>query len=732
MKKFIIAMCITVVLVFFADAAYYRLGWYIDLAPSAPVTSFVKTDGKQILMEKDGRFEQFEIKGVNLGSSIPGEWSTDYAIDHDTYLRWFGQIQEMGANTIRVHTIMNDEFYNALYDYNKDREDPLLVLQGVWVNDYMQNSHRDAYDKEIYETFLGDCRMMVDAIHGNKKVALGRNASAGSGYYLNDISPWVIGYVLGVEWENVTVAYTDKKYEGNEEYTRYIGEYLYTSEEASPFEAMLTRVGDKLIEYESNRYKTQKLISFSNYTGTDPFDYPQDVTDYFMKCAKIDVEHIRSTDKLISGQFASYHVYPSYPDYLDNIDDWSPYDIGEKELYSTEEYGINTYRAYLSMLNRHHEMPVIITEFGISTGRGIEHIDRNTHRDQGNMSENEQGEAIVRCCEDIKAAGCSGCCVFSWQDEWSRRTPNTMYAVNLKRNPYWSDYQTNGQYFGLLSFDPGEKTSVCYVDGDLSEWDEADIVQSDDSGSISTKYDEKFIYFMIHKNNMDLGSEKLFVPIDVTPKSGSSYCDEYDLLFDSAADFLLVLDGKDNSRLTVQKRYEALRSTYAREVYGFDAYLRGHIPDKDDPGFVEINMIINENVFSKVPGEKLPAEVFETGKLTFGNANPESGDFNSLADFIVNGSDVEIRLPWQLLNFADPSRMSIHDDYYEGDNYGIEYITVKSLKIGASDGKDEKRITMSPVALKGWGDNVTYHERLKSSYYTLQSYWDPSVKADQS
>ncbi len=494
MKKFIIAVCIIVLLVIFADAAYFRLGWYIDLKPSAPVTSFVKTDEKKILMKKDGSYEEFEIKGINLGSSIPGEWSTDYAIDHDTYLRWFGQIKELGVNTIRIHTLMDDDFYNALYDYNKDNEDPVWILQGVWVNDYMQNSHRDAYDKDICDTFLTDCRTMLDAIHGNKRLSLGRNASSGSGNYLKDVSPWVIGYILGVEWENVTVAYTDNKYIENKEYNSYTGDYMYTSGNATPFEAMLAMAGDKLIEYESNRYKTQKLIAFTNYPATDPFDYPSEVSDYFMKCAKIDVEHIKNTDKFITGQFASYHVNPYYPDYLKYIEDWSEFYDGEKELYLTSDGTVNTYRAYLSFLNKHHSMPVVITEFGFSTGRGIEHIDTNTHRDQGNMSEQEQGEAIISCIEDIKAAGCSGCCVFSWQDEWSRRTPNTMYTVNLKRNPYWSDYQTNGQYFGLLTFDPGEETSICYVDGDISEWKESDIVCSDDSGSLSVKYDEKFIY----------------------------------------------------------------------------------------------------------------------------------------------------------------------------------------------------------------------------------------------
>lgn len=31
-------------------------------------------------------------------------------------------IQELGANTIRVYTILHDDFYNAFYDYNTARE----------------------------------------------------------------------------------------------------------------------------------------------------------------------------------------------------------------------------------------------------------------------------------------------------------------------------------------------------------------------------------------------------------------------------------------------------------------------------------------------------------------------------------------------------------------------------------------------------------------------------------
>ena len=112
-----------VLLIFAWNTAYYELGIYIDLDPDRPVTTFMTTDSDTIYMERDGQAVPFEIRGVNMGVGLPGEWATDYAIDQETYLRWFGWIQEMGANTIRVYTILHDDFYNAFYEYNTQREE---------------------------------------------------------------------------------------------------------------------------------------------------------------------------------------------------------------------------------------------------------------------------------------------------------------------------------------------------------------------------------------------------------------------------------------------------------------------------------------------------------------------------------------------------------------------------------------------------------------------------------
>ena len=91
MKKFILAACAAVLLIFAGYTAYYRFGIYFrTLDDGAPVTTFMKTEGKNILMKREEQYVPFEIRGVDMGVGIPGHWATDYAIDKESYLRWFG------------------------------------------------------------------------------------------------------------------------------------------------------------------------------------------------------------------------------------------------------------------------------------------------------------------------------------------------------------------------------------------------------------------------------------------------------------------------------------------------------------------------------------------------------------------------------------------------------------------------------------------------------------------
>lgn len=711
MKKFLAGAATLIILLYLLNTAYYTWGFYIDLHPETPVSFAVQVREKEIYMDSGSGFEPFHIRGVDMGAGIPGHFATDYAIDKETYMRWFGEIKAMGANTIHVYTLLGPAFYEAVYEYNAGNPDPLYIIHGVWVNDYVQNSHVDAYDDSFLDTFIKDCRTLVDVIHGRKKLNLGYSTSSASGSYTKDISSWVLGYILGVEWEDVTVAYTDQM---QSDKSVYMGEYMYTSPEATPFEAMLAQTGDELIRYESDKYKQQRLVAFSNWPTTDPLSYPEEVLRLFMKCAQVDVEHILSTDKFLAGQFASYHVYAYYPDYLSYYESWKTQAVGRRWL---EDGQYNTYGAYLDMLNQHHTMPVIISEYGVPTSRGIAQNDITKTRTQGYMSEKDQGQAIIDSYEDIKKAGCAGSIIFTWQDEWFKRTWNTMANVDLTKTPFWSDYQTNEQYFGLLSFDPGKEESICYTDGDVSEWSESDRILSNPDFDLYGKYDEKYIYLRIH-GRFDFENEKLYIPVDVTPKTGSYYARAEGLRFERPADFLIILDGEENSRILVQERYDAFRAVFYENFGGENPFI--HPPDKDSPEFVPVYLALQIGQVMDPLTDTHALQKFETGRLTYGNGNPDSEDFNSLSDFIIHGDDVEIRLPWQLLNFSNPSEMQIHDDYYE--HFGIENLGIDSIYLGVGT-EGSGRIAMGALDLEGWGRKVTSHERLKQSYYMIRDYW---------
>lgn len=227
------------------------------------------------------------------------------------------------------------------------------------------------------------------------------------------------------------------------------------------------------------------------------------------------------------------------------------------------------------------------------------------------MSEKEQAEAAVSCYEDIMKAGCAGSVLFTWQDEWFKRTWNTMAYSDLTKTPYWCDVQTNEQHFGILAFDPeGALRLLC--GWGYGGMENVPAVVEQDGLTVAALYDEAYLTLRIHKEGYRFGEETLYVPLDVTPRSGSKTAVEQDrkpayerqgsesaapeegtivpLTFERPADFLLVLDGRDNSRVLVQERYEALRAVYSHLVYAEDAYLNP--PAVDATAFVPIRLML--------------------------------------------------------------------------------------------------------------------------------------------
>ena len=119
--------------------------------------------------------------------------------------------------------------------------------------------------------------------------------------------------------------------------------------------------------------------------------------------------------------------------------------------------------------------------------------------------------------------------------------------------------------------------------------------------------------------------------------------------------------------------------------------------------------------------ETIPFASYETGKLVLGDGNPDHKSYNSLTDFAVKDGNVEIAIPWQLLNVMDPSTKQIMGDLYQKE--GIEAVSVEDIYFGAALVKkgstESSELTLNPYSWEPW-ELPTYHERLKPSYYLLQ------------
>ena len=494
--------------------------------------------------------------------------------------------------------------------------------------------------------------------------------------------------------------------------TSFDGAYFTTTPEASAFETLLARLMDGMATYEAEKYGQQRLLAFINDPLNDPFAYETFYARQLGKYSRIDAEHIRPTEAFASGYFAAYSVSASFPDFSQYLSAGQRSALGEAlaEL-DTERFG----DGYVQLLNAYHTMPVLVASYGFSTARG-------TVSTEGPLNEQEQGERLVAAYEDFLSAGCAGAVVSTWQDVWTRRTWNTSYAVDVYESHRWHDLQSAGQSSGLLAFAPGSEASACVVDGDGSEWTEADVVWQANGLSLSVRQDAEGLYLLVRGEGVS-PQAALYIPIDVTPLSGATQSAQPSLRFARGADFLLCLSGAEDSRLLVQARYEALRENYLASTSGEDPF--ADPPAADSSLFVPIGMVtertgvLTEEEAAQAEGAPL-LPVYETGRLRQGTLDPADAAYDSLADFCYGDGLVEVRLPWQLLNFYSPAGAQVHADYYQ--HYGVEPLRIESIYLGVGLGETTEEISMSAYKLETW-QQPTYRERLKAAYWMLQESW---------
>ncbi len=732
MKKFIFILTSIILfssVIVFLFTNFYHLDTISSLIPhqkqevfkdqQTNLTSKVGKDKLQIY--KDGKWEDFLIKGVNIGISKPRYFPGEAAITKEEYTRWFQYIGEMNANAVRVYTLHPPAFYQALYDYNKKAKNPIYLFHGVWIDQTNLVKYQDTYNKAVTDQFKQSIADTIDVIHGN--IDIPKKPGHASGSYTADISPYVIGWIIGVEWDPHVVKNTNDK---NKRIPQ-INDKYFSTKQASPFEIWLAQMMNYTTAYEMNKYQWQRPVSFINWVTTDLIKHPSEpYPDEDL--VSVNPNHISITKDNKGGYFASYHIYPYYPDFLN----YEPKYV----QYIDKEGSKNSYAGYIHDLHSIHNMPILIAEFGVPSSRGMTH-ENIDGMNQGFISEKAQGEIDTKLFKNIVDEGLAGGLIFNWQDEWFKRTWNTMDYDDPNRRPFWYNAQTNEQHFGLLSFDPG-MTQKISIDGQKKDWEKLQIspaYNKTNNAVIDNLYatsDDGYLYLRIDYKKTYLAIDKINTKIlvdTIDDQGNKTIPDVNALTLNFGIDFLIDINNHSKSRVLVDSYYDTFYYKYTHEKL----YLKPlDYPNTKNNGiFDPIQLTLTKGFTIPTLNKNVPFKSYETGKLLEGITDPKSSQYNSLADYYIDkqANVIELRIPWALLNIKDPSQRQIMGDIWK--NGLTSHEITKGIRLGviAYDNEHKKILATLPRThnnmlqekdfyLYTWQkwDKPEYHERLKKSY----------------
>ena len=86
-----------------------------------------KIEDNMFYIYKADQWEKLVIKGVNIDD-------TPSDMKEKEFVKWFNEIGEMNANSIKVNTVQTPEFYKALGAYNKNTEKPIYLFQSILID----------------------------------------------------------------------------------------------------------------------------------------------------------------------------------------------------------------------------------------------------------------------------------------------------------------------------------------------------------------------------------------------------------------------------------------------------------------------------------------------------------------------------------------------------------------------------------------------------------------------
>ena len=677
--------------------------------PKVTVRSFGK--GFQ-MRDVDGIWKDFFVRGINMGLSEPGKYSPQFPQTVGTYTRWLDAISDMNANTIRIYTLPPPEFYKALHIHNTGKPDKkLYLLQGIWPED--ATNHGDFLAKEYKENFLKEIDYGIDAVYGRANIP--ERAGRASGIYTADVSAWLLGWLVGRPLESQEVLDNDSHNKG----ASYIGRFVSAGSEAKPTEVWLAEALDEVASIESARYEALHPVALVSWPTLDPREHDSEwdpltgKTNKSNDKASIDINHFEITSAMTAGLFGAYHIYPNYPDFINNEAAYGSY---------KDEIGMLRFGGYLKeFMEGHKRYPTLVAEFGLADGAGVAHYAPDGLNHGGN-NETSVGNGILRMLAAIKKEGYAGGVVFEWMDEWVKKTWTTdTVMIPYDRHILWHNAVDPEQNYGLMANEttPSEKADVTYTGKGLVR-------------SLSLTADASYLNATIELTRSPaFRSEEVLLGLDTLDQNlGQWRWPVGALPTNSGLEFVVRIRSEDSADLLVIPTYNMAKSL--RSVA--DARHVATTVMKDGV-FERMSILVNASVTTK-GGIKIPARYFDASALREG-AFDETGNL-----WRMEGNKIFLRIPWTLINVADPSSLTVLQDKRAGtfnpdreilqtahtDGFLPDLIVWDRLsrkKAGSLDVDPENRYLW-----EGWEVTPPYRERLKKSYNILKESWAVEAAAE--
>lgn len=756
------------------------------------LTYLARVEGDYFAWQIGGEWKPMYLRGVTLTPTLPGHFPNESPRDLALYSGWLLKISELGANTIRVYTILPPAFYRALFQFNKTPSRiPLRLLQGIPFGEPPRN---DLFNHDYYLACQKEIRETIDVIHGQGDIPFTNSHSGG--IFSDNISPWVAGLIQGQTWLSHVVAGNDQLHP---DLTSYQGSYMEVPS-GSATEIFLAQMINYAAEYEESQYNWQHPGAFLSWPTLDPMRHPTEATfleEWSMRRARgehlpnpqgpLDDEdsvalnpmHLRARGRAPAGYFAAYSVFSFYPDFL-NLDP------GYQE--ARDALGSNSYFGYLNDLKAHHHgIPLLITSYGVPTSLGIGHFSPAGFN-EGGLTEQQQGELLARFTRNIFDAGAAGGMVFEWLDQWFRQSWLVRkFETPPERRVRWTDFMDPAQYYGLLAADP-QRASLHRLSGEPSEWAGQSPVYSQlsprpaqptsdrydparDLKSLYADADAKFLYLRLvvgtldndHDGRPDWNEVNYLIGIATAPgRAGLTH-----LPFIAAAHFpmgvtyAIQLAGPESSRIWVASSYNPYHNVPIEGAPGQTLLVPklGWKPQITDHGIFEAQLIEpNRRRFGR-DGKYYPPSRYDRGILRYGSLNPKAQDYDPLAEWYANvqTNTIDLRIPWNLLYVTDPSSHKIFmgtdqdgvvliEDtsgfllavfsYHPSESSRGNPIMEQAYPIAdALPAKADKalapRTALKPYRWAAW-DTPQFALRAKASYALLQKAWSSLPEAPPS